>query len=153
MGKGIDPKNVDVKVGSAYPDEYASLVAGRLKRALGDAVGLTQFGVNLVVLPPACPSTQRHWHSHEDEFIIVLEGEVVLILDEGEQLLTTGMCAGFKAGNENGHQLVNRTNAPATYLEVGGRHEDDFVGYSEIDLKAEMRNGKRSFFRKDGSNI
>ena len=84
---------------------------------------------------------------------MVLEGEVILIQNDGERVLTTGMCAGFKAGVEDGHQLVNRTNAPATYLEVGARHGQDFVGYSEIDLIAKMQDGCRSFFRKDGSDI
>lgn len=119
-----------------------------MRHALGDVAGLTQFGVNLLRLPPGVWSSQRHWHSREDEFVWVLEGEVVLITDRGEELLRAGDCAGFKAGVADGHHLQNRSNREALLLEVGTRcpAEDD-VDYPDIDL----RWGTQGQLHKDGS--
>src|SRR6476619_6306325 len=115
----IDMSKVVVRTGSIYPQEFQSVVAGREKRALGNAAGLTQFGVNLTRLKPGAASALRHWHEQEDEFVYVLEGELVLIEDGGETLLKPGDCAGFKAGVSNGHHLVNKSQRDALYLEIG----------------------------------
>jgi uncharacterized cupin superfamily protein len=146
----LDPMSVTPRRGSGYPQPFAGQVAGREKRALGDALGLTQFGINLVTLPPGAWSSQRHWHAHEDEFIYVLEGEVTLVTDEGEQVLGPGMAAGFPAGKANGHHLINRSEATALYLEVGTRAETEVAHYSDIDLMARKEKGRFVFTRKNG---
>jgi uncharacterized cupin superfamily protein len=122
---------------SGYPEPFRSRVLPREKRALGDAFGLTGFGVNLTTLAPGKESSMRHWHSHEDELIYVLEGEVVLVTDAGEETLNAGMVAGFRAGDPNGHHLVNRSQHPAVYLEVGGRDTRDVARYPDVDLHCE----------------
>jgi uncharacterized cupin superfamily protein len=109
-------------------------VLPREKRALGDAFGLTRVGVNLTTLPPGKESSMRHYHTLEDEFVFMVEGEVVLRTDGGEQKLTAGMCAGFRAGDTNGHQLVNRSDRPARYLEISNRDPNDHVEYPDEDL-------------------
>jgi len=146
----LDPGGVAPRTGSGYPPPFRPLVAGREKRALGDAVGLRNFGVNLVRLPPGSGSSQRHWHTRQDEFIYVVEGEVVLITDAGEQRLGPGMCAGFPAGRPDGHHLVNRTAADALYLEVGDRLPGDEADYPDIDLTLRLIDGKPTFLHKDG---
>jgi uncharacterized cupin superfamily protein len=123
-----------------YPTaEWRAKVAGRSKRALGDALSLTNFGVNLVRLDPGAWSSLRHWHTRQDEFVWVLEGEVVLVSDCGEQVLSAGMCAGFPAATGDGHHLVNRSSAPAVFLEVGDRLPGDMVRYPTLDLEARAR--------------
>lgn len=123
----------------------------REKRALGDALGLSRFGVNLTTLFPGRESSLRHYHSHEEEFVFVLEGEVVLRTDQGEQVLTAGQCAGFPAGAANGHQFINRSDRPARYLEIGTREPEDTVEYSEDDLRCRKdTTGKWVFTRRDG---
>jgi uncharacterized cupin superfamily protein len=147
----LDPKTVPARRGSGYPAPFKAAVETREKRPLGDALGLTQFGVNLVLLPPGCWSSQRHWHSHEDEFVYVLEGELTLVTDRGEQVLRPGAAAGFPAGTADGHHLINRTDRPATYLEVGARrHEVDEVEYSDIDMAIRHQGGVQTFVRKSG---
>ena len=147
----IDPAVVSVHTGSGYPDPYAADCSHREKRALGDVAGLTQFGVNHVVLSPGAWSAQRHWHSHDDEFVYVLSGELVLVTDAGEQLLQAGMAAGFPAGDKNGHRLVNRSGEDAVYLEVGSRGDDDVCHYPDIDLHQEADGkGNFRFVHKDG---
>ena len=116
----IDARDVEAKIGTSYPKPFRSEVATRSKRILGDLFGLKNFGVNLVDLEPGSWSSQRHWHTHEDEFVYVVAGEVTLITDKGDQVLTPGMVAGFPAGSANGHHLVNKSDSVATYLEVGG---------------------------------
>ena len=130
----LDPRSLSPRVDSGYPEPFRSRVLPREKRSLGDALGLAKFGVNLTTLPPGKESSMRHWHSHEEEFVFVLEGEVVLCTDAGEQTLVAGTCAGFKAGAKDGHQLVNRSNQPAVYLEVGTRDDADTVVYPDVDL-------------------
>ena len=148
----IDPETVEARTGTNYPGEFADSVKDREKRALGDALGLQQFGVNMVRLAPGVMSSQRHWHSHEDEFVIVLEGELALVTDGGEQILGPGMAAGFPAGSGDGHHLINRSGQDAVYLEVGGRDEaDDDVDYSDIDLIRRNKDGRRVFLHKDGA--
>jgi uncharacterized cupin superfamily protein len=138
--------------GSRYPAPYNVPCMGRTKNLLGDVFGLEQFGVNLATIQPGSWSAQRHWHDHEDEFIYVLEGTITLSDDAGDHVLTPGMCAGFKAGNGNGHCLKNLTDKPVVYLEVGSRFDDDKVVYSDIDMKAEDVNGEFTFMKKDGSH-
>ena len=121
---------------SGYPPPYDEPCRTRMRRALGDAAGLTQFGVNLLHLPPGAWSSQRHWHTEEDEFAWIVEGEVVLVTDAGEEVLRAGDCAGFKAGVADGHHLQNRSSHPALILEIGSRRpETDAVDYPDIDLR------------------
>src|SRR5687768_2727979 len=142
---------VPAAAGSNYPEPFKSRVAARRKQKLGDAFGLRNFGVNLTTIPPGCASALRHWHSHEDEFIYVLSGELVLITSAGEQLLKPGMCAGFPAGRADGHCLVNRSKQDAVYLEVGDRRPEDAVTYPDDDIVGRATPQGRRFARKDGT--
>ncbi len=123
-----------IRTTSIYPPEFQNAARERHKTLLGDAGGLTQFGVNLVRLGPDGSSALRHWHEREDEFIYVLEGEIVLVEDSGETLLRAGDAAGFKAGTANGHHLQNRSGRDAVYLEVGTRSAEEVAHYTEVDL-------------------
>jgi uncharacterized cupin superfamily protein len=143
----LDPATLEPRTSSGYPEPYRSRVVPREKRALGNALGLTKIGINHTTLPPGKESSMRHWHSHEEEFIFVLSGEVVLRTDAGEQVLVAGMCCGFPLGTTDGHQLVNRSNAPAVYLEVSNRDAADGADYSDVDMV--YRGGL--FTRRDGS--
>jgi uncharacterized cupin superfamily protein/glutathione S-transferase len=148
----LDPSTVPPRTTSSYPEELRSRVTPREKRALGDPLGLTQFGVNLTTLPPGKESSLRHHHAREDELVFVLEGELVLRTDEGEQLLTAGLCAGFPAGTTDGHHLVNRSDRPARYLEIGSRVEGDSVVYSDVDMACRKNaDGAWVYTRRDGS--
>jgi uncharacterized cupin superfamily protein len=147
----LDPAQVPEQSTTGYPEPYKSRVAGRHKRRLGDATGLKTFGVNLTRLDPGAESSMRHWHSKQDEFIYVLEGEVTLVTDAGRQKLTSGMAAGFPAGNADGHQLVNETRKPVLYLEIGDRTPGDGATYADVDMAARVVDGKWVFTRKDGS--
>lgn len=147
----VDPATVEARTGSSYPAPFNALVAGRERRALGDALGLTNFGVNLLRLPPGCASSQRHWHSKQDEFVYVISGEVVLVSDGGEQRLAPGMAAGFPAGRRDGHHLVNRGAVDALVLEVGDRTDRDEIDYSDIDMMIRWVDGEERFLRKDGT--
>jgi uncharacterized cupin superfamily protein len=130
----LDPATVPEHRGSGYPEPFRSRMGDRAKRKLGDACGLTRFGVNLVTLGPGGQSALRHWHTLEDEFVCVLDGEVVLVTSNGEQVLTRGMCAGYPAGQRDAHHFVNRSTAPATYLEIGNRIDGDNAFYPDDDL-------------------
>lgn len=133
----INIEKAEARVGSAYPPPHDAPCAARHRTKLGDAAGLSQFGVNLMRLPPGAWTSQRHWHSHEDEFVWVVEGEVVLVEDGGETVLKAGDCAGFKAGVPNGHNIQNRSAREAVLLEVGTRAPDtDGCVYPDIDMKA-----------------
>ncbi|WP_414527998.1 cupin domain-containing protein [Nodularia chucula] len=156
----INPENVPSRTTSNYPDKFKYVVFGRAKQALGNAAGLKNFGVNLVTLAPGSCSALRHWHTQQDEFIYVLEGEVTLVTDAGAQILTPGMMAGFPAGEEDGHQLVNRSNAVVVYLEIGDRLRrgfadrtpDDEVYYPDNDLIAKSSaDGQTIFTHQDGT--
>jgi uncharacterized cupin superfamily protein len=147
----LDPTTVATRTDSGYPEPYRSRVLPREKRQLGKALGLRQFGVNLTTLPPGKESSMRHWHTHEEEFVYVLEGEVVLRTDSGEQVLRAGCCAGFPAGSGNGHQLINRSDRPAVYLEVGTSHEADVVHYPDVDMHYDPAVHEGRFTRKDGT--
>lgn len=128
--------------GTTYPEPYDIPCRTRVRRVLGEAAGLTQFGVNLQTLPPGAWSSQRHFHTAEDEFVWILEGELVLVTDEGEQTLRAGDCAGFKAGTPNGHHLQNRSATTARLLAVGSRNPaTDVAHYPDIDLLWSEANG------------
>jgi uncharacterized cupin superfamily protein len=130
----LDPSAVEEKRGSGYPEPFASRMGDRAKRRLGQACGLKKFGVNLVTLGPGGRSALRHWHTLEEELVYVLEGEVVLVTNEGEQKLTAGMCAGYPAGSRDAHHFINRSDRPARYLEMGTNVEGDNAFYPDDDL-------------------
>ena len=146
----LEPSLLMPRLGSGYPAPFGEPLRGREKRALGDPLGLTQFGVNLVKLAPGAWSSQRHWHAKEDEFIYVLEGEVTLVTDAGETLLTQGMAAGFPAGHPDGHHLINHGKQAALYLEVGTRAENEEATYSDVNMKVRKENGHFTYTRKNG---
>lgn len=147
----IDIAAVPERMGSSYPSPYDAPCRDRVRQRIGNAGGLTDFGVNLIHLPPEAWSSQRHWHSHEDEFVVVIAGEVVLIEDDGETLLRAGDCAAFPKASGNGHHLINRSDAMAIYLEIGSRAPDDLTTCSDIDLMSANRDGR--FVTKDGNPI
>jgi uncharacterized cupin superfamily protein len=136
---------------SSYPEPFRRLVIGRTRWSLGDVFELDQFGVALVELAPGAASSIRHWHSHEDEFVYVLEGEPTLVTDEGEELLQRGDFVGFKRGVPISHHLVNRSHQSAIYLEIGSRHPNlDVAHYPHDDLEARSNGARRAYFRKNG---
>lgn len=145
----IDIAAVPEHQGSGYPPPLDVPCADRVRRRLGDAGGLKDFGVNLMRLPPGSWSSQRHWHSHEDEFVYLLEGELTLIEDNGETLLRAGDCAAFPKGAGNGHHLINRSDAMAVYLEVGSRQPADLTTCSDIDMVSANADGR--FVHRDGT--
>ncbi|MEH2468398.1 cupin domain-containing protein [Nostoc sp.] len=149
----INPQEVPSEIRTNYPDEFKPMVAGRIRQQLGNFAGLQNFGVNLVKLEPGSYSSIRHWHSHQDEFIYVLEGELTLVTDRGAEILTPGMAAGFPAGEANGHHLVNRSSVVAIYLEVGDRTPNDKVTYPDENLMTTASpDGKsRKLIRNDGT--
>jgi len=147
----IDPAGVAPVAGSTYPGEFKPRVAGREKRKLGDALGLKNFGVNLTTMKPGSASALRHAHAKQDEFVYIVSGELVLVTDAGEQLLTAGLCAGFPAGKKDAHHLVNRSAHDAVYLEIGDRTPGDAVVYPDDDLAAQSIDGRWQFTRKNGT--
>jgi uncharacterized cupin superfamily protein len=144
----IDAIKVDTRTG--YPEPFRQAVIGRERKRLGNAVGLDQFGVNLSRLKPGAASSQRHWHRHEDEFVYVLEGELVLVEDGGETVLRPGDAAGWKAGVANGHCLINRTDRDAVYLEIGSRASREVATYPDIDMRAERDDKGVRYVHRDG---
>lgn len=146
----IDVATVAARRGSNYPSPFAELAGQRVKQALGNAGGLTDFGVNFTHLPPGAWSSQRHWHTNEDELVYVLSGEVTLITDAGEKLLRAGDCAAFAKNVADGHHLINRSSAMATFLEIGARADIDSCHYPDIDLHCDV-DGK--YTHKDGSSF
>jgi uncharacterized cupin superfamily protein len=145
----IDVVTVPERKGSSYPAPFDAPCADRVRKRLGDAGGLSDFGVNLMRLPPGNWSSQRHWHSHEDEFVYVLEGEVTLIEDGGETVMRPRDCAAFPKGSGNGHHMINRSATMAIYLEVGTRAADDVTSCSDIDMISSNADGR--FMHKDGT--
>lgn len=145
----IDLASVPVKTGSLYPAPYAEMMAGRSSQRLGDAAGLTQFGVNIVTLQPGAVASLRHWHLREDEFAILLTGELILVEDDGETPMHAGDCAAWKAGVANGHRFINRSDAPAQFLVVGSKFPDEVATYSDVDMKVHMENGAPRFTYRD----
>ena len=149
MPKKIAVDQAPAVVGSRYPVPFDEPCVGRYRRCLGDLAGLSQFGVNLTRLPAGGWSSQRHWHTDEDEFIFIVSGEVVLVTDSGEETLVAGDCAGFKAGSGDAHHLQNRSQAQVVYLEVGARRPDeDEVFYPDIDLR--VAKGRAGYTHNDG---
>jgi uncharacterized cupin superfamily protein len=145
----LDLDTIPLRTGTSYPEQFAEHMKGRIRQALGDAGGLTQFGVNLLQLPPGGWSSQRHAHSAEDEFVYIVSGEVTLVTDEGEQAMRAGDCAAFPAGSGNGHHLVNRSHEVALCLEVGARNPvNDTVVYSDVDMMLVQAEGY--YKTKDG---
>jgi len=145
----IDIAAIAARQGSGYPPPFDAPCAARTRRRLGDAGGLSDFGVNLMALPPGSWSSQRHWHSHEDEFVYVLQGELTLVEDGGETTLRAGDCAAFPRASGNGHHLINNSSALAVYLEVGSRQPQDLTTCSDIDMMSSNADGR--FVHKDGS--
>ncbi len=147
----LDSLAVEPVCRTGYPEPYASRVMPREKRRLGTALGLKKLGINRTTLPPGKESSMRHWHTHEEEFVFVLEGEVVLRTTAGEQVLKAGCCAGFPAGASDGHQLINRSSRPAVYLEISNRDAEDCAYYSDPDVDLLFKGGKMT--RRDGTPI
>jgi uncharacterized cupin superfamily protein len=147
----LDPATVATRHSSASPEPFRSLIGERTKRALGDACGLARIGVNFTELAPGSQSSLRHWHTLEDEFVYVLEGELTLVTDDGEQLLKSGMCAGFPAGRDNGHHFVNRSPHPARYLEISNRDSKDMCYYPDDDMMYVEKDGEFIPAHKDGT--
>jgi uncharacterized cupin superfamily protein len=145
----IDIATVPARKGSGYPPPFDAPCAERVRRRLGNAGKLADFGVNLMRLPPGNWSSQRHWHSAEDEFVYVLEGELTLIEDGGETALRPGDCAAFPKGSGNGHHLINKSDTMAVYLEVGARSPADVTICSDIDMMSSNADGR--FVHKDGT--
>ena len=146
----IDIAKIPSRQMTVYPKEFHYAIAGRHKQALGDAVGLTQFGVNITRIEAGTSSALRHWHETEDEFIYMLEGELVLVENDGETVLKPGDCAGFRMGSGVGHQLVNRTGKDAVYLEVGTRSKSERVHYPDVDLVLERDERGRRYLHRSG---
>ncbi|HUK60183.1 MAG TPA: cupin domain-containing protein [Stellaceae bacterium] len=149
--KRIDAATLAPVIGTLYPPPYDEPCCARERVRLGDTAGLTQFGVNLLTLPPGTWSSQRHWHTHEDEFVYVLAGEVVLVTDAGEEILRAGDSAGFKAGDPNGHCLQNRSAAPARVLEVGTRVAESGAFYSDLDMMSPPGRKPALYTHRDGT--
>jgi uncharacterized cupin superfamily protein len=145
----IDIDAVPARMGAGYPPPFDAPCAARTRQRLGEAGGLLDFGVNLMTLPPGGWSSQRHWHSHEDEFVYVLDGELTLIEDGSETVLYAGDCASFPKGTGNGHHLINKSLAIAVYLEVGSRSPHDLTTCSDIDMMSSNADGQ--FVHKDGT--
>ncbi len=145
----IDVAAVPMIKGTGYPPEFNAPCAERIRQRLGNAGGLKDFGVNLMHLPPGNWSSQRHWHSHEDEFVYVLGGELTLIEDDGETVLRSGDCAAFPKGCGNGHHMINRSSSPAIYLEIGSRSPADITTCSDIDMMSANADGR--FLHQDGT--
>jgi uncharacterized cupin superfamily protein len=145
----LDLTAIPGRKGSSYPAPFAQNSGNRIRQRLGDTGGLTQFGVNLLQLPPGAWSSQRHWHSAEDEFVYVISGEVVLITDQGEEILRAGDCAAFPKNTPDGHHLINKSGGDAVCLEIGTRATDDFTVYPDIDMVFDPKVG--SFTHRDGT--
>lgn len=148
----LDLARVPVRTGSIYPSPYAEMMQGRSSLRLGDAGGLTQFGANLVTLQPGALSSLRHWHQNEDEFVMITEGECVLVQDAGEAVMRVGDSAAFPAGSTDGHHFINRTAEVARFLVVGTRAKTEVATYSDVDMRVQLEGGKARFTYKDGTD-
>ncbi len=145
----VDQTTIKPRTGSIYPSPYAEMMEGRSSLRLGDTGGLTQFGANLVILQPRALSSLRHWHLNEDEFVMITEGECVLVQDAGETVMRVGDCAAFPAGSPDGHHFVNRGGQVAKFLVVGTKAKAEVATYSDVDLKVHIEDGKARFTYKD----
>ncbi|MGQ0429913.1 MAG: cupin domain-containing protein [Gammaproteobacteria bacterium] len=146
----VNPLDLPARTGSSYPEPFRSQVLAREKRALGDAAGLTKIGVNQTTLGPGTASSMRHWHTHEDELIYVLAGELVLVTNAGERTIRAGEFAGFPAGHADGHHFLNRGDAPAVYLEISNRDPEDGAQYPDVDLQWNAPGSRGRYTHKDG---
>ena len=149
----IDMDAVPEKTGSIYPAPWDGWMAGRRTRLVGRAGGLTQFGVNITVLPPGARSSLRHWHLNEDEFVMVLDGTLTLVTDGAEHAMGPGDCAAFPAGLAEGHTMVNRADVEGRFLVVGSRAAHEVCTYTDVDLRVELRDGTARFTRRDGTPL
>jgi uncharacterized cupin superfamily protein len=148
----LEPRSVPEKTGTSYPEPFRAAVERRGWRPLGPALGLKNFGVNLVRLPAGCTSSQRHWHTHEDEFLYVIAGEVTLVTNSGPQVLKAGACAGFPAGKADGHHVINHSATEATLLVVGDdRDGEDACDYPDLDMVGRFVEGKWRYLHRDGT--
>ncbi len=148
----INLNTVPVKTGTIYPAPYDAEVAGRSSLRLGDAGGLTQFGVNIIILAPGAKSSMRHWHLNEDEFVMVTMGECTMVMDAGHVIMRVGDCAAFPAGVPDGHRFINHTDVEARFLVVGSKARTEVATYSDIDLRVEQGGGVNRFTYKDGTD-
>jgi uncharacterized cupin superfamily protein len=146
----IDIASLPFDTGTGYPPQYAKDVQGRIRQRLGNAAGLTQFGVNLCRLKPGAASSQRHWHEKEDELVYILEGEVVLCEDGGEVVLKPGEAAAFKSSVANGHRIVNRSAKDAVILEIGTRSAIEQAHYPDIDMHCARDASGTRYTKKNG---
>ncbi len=146
----VNPLELKPNTVSGYPDPFRSRVLPREKRALGDAAGLTRVGINYTVLAPGKESSMRHWHTHEDELMYMLSGEVVLVTDAGERVLKAGQFVGFPAGREDGHHFINRSDQPAVYLEISNRDDEDSAYYPDVDMRWNAPDARGRYSHKDG---
>ena len=146
----IDIPNLKIEISTGYPAPFRDAVAGRERKRLGNVVGLDQFGVNLTRLKPGAASSQRHWHEMEDEFVYIVEGEVVLCENDSETVLRPGDAAGWKAGVANGHCLINRSARDAVYLEIGARAKHDRVDYPGVDMRVVKDDSGMHYLHKSG---
>ncbi len=151
MGK-IALATAPVRTGSVYPEPYAAMMAGRSSLRLGEAAGLTQFGVNLVSLQPGARSSLRHWHMAEDEFVMVVSGALIMEQDEGDYPMAPGDCAGWRAGDRNGHSFRNDSGEVASFLVVGSKAPREVATYCDVDLRLELEGGKARFTYRDGTD-
>ena len=147
----IDIEALKIDTHTGYPEPFRRAQQGRSRKRLGNAAGLDQFGVNLTTLKPRSASTLRHWHDNEDEFVYVLEGELVLVENEGETVMRPGDAAGFKAGVANGHHFLNRSDRDAVYLEIGSRAKTERAHYSDVDLAVVKDEAGFRYTRKNGT--
>ena len=148
----LDLTSVPVKSGTIYPAPYDAEVKGRSSLRLGDAGGLTQFGVNIVILAPGAKSSMRHWHRHEDEFVMITQGSCTMMQDAGPTIMQTGDCAAFPAGVPNGHCFINHTDTEVRFLVVGAKAKMETATYSDIDLQVHQAGGVNRFTYKDGTD-
>lgn len=151
MSGKTDKSKLTTVLGTLYPPPFDEACKSRERTKLGDSAGLTQFGVNHLRLPPGSWSSQRHWHTHEDEFVYVLSGEVTLVTDSGAELLQTGDCAGFKAGDKNAHCLQNNGTKDAIVLEIGSRIAGDAAFYADVDMIAPANGIPAIYIKRDGT--
>lgn len=150
-GPAIDPFGLPGKQGTGYPPPFDEPISGREKRALGVPFNLTNLGINMITLPAGAMSSQRHWHTKQDEFVYMVDGELVLVTDAGEQVMSPGMVVGFAAGVINGHHLVNRSERKASFIVVSDKTPDDEGGYSDIDMLFVRKDGQDIYVHKDGT--
>jgi len=146
----IDIASIELDTRSGYPEPYRQVTIGRERKRLGSAIGLDQFGVNLSRLKPGAQSSQRHWHANEDEFVYILEGEVILHEDSGETVLRPGDAAGWKAGVPDGHCLINRSARDVVYLEIGTRAKHERAQYPDVDLRVVRDDNGMRYTHKSG---